>query len=190
MKQEIIMMTKTGISILLSVIVMALSPNIAMAVDTAGSSSSIAAWPLILLVILIIVFRKKIFAEATPEPEHHEEAGTPEAAKPVAAKQEPVKQEAVKQEAVKKAPAKPQAAKKATPAKKPASKPKAKAASGLIDLTTDGKQCQASTAKGTRCKRTTTLENITTTVDGKTYQLTVCTQHNNDKLKIFSELLK
>jgi outer membrane biosynthesis protein TonB len=182
------MMIKTGISILLSAIVMALSPNVAMAVEKTGSSSSIAAWPLVLLIVVIIIFRKKIFAESTPEPEHQEELVTPEPAKPVAAKQEPVKQQAVKKEAVKKAPAKPQAAKKATPAKKPASKPKA--TSGPIDLTTDGKQCQASTAKGTRCKRTTTLENITTTVEGKTYQLTVCTQHNNDKLKIFSELLK
>jgi len=165
---------------------MALSSNVALAVDKTGSSSSIAAWPLILLVVIIIVFRKKIFAEATPEPEHQEEAEAPEPAKPApAAKQEPVKPEAVKQ-----APAEPQVTKKETPAKKPASKPKAKAASGPIDLMTDGKQCQASTAKGTRCKRTTTLENITTTVDGKTYQLTVCTQHNNDKLKIFSELLK
>ena len=170
------MMIKTGISILLSAIVMALSPNVAMAVDKAGSSSSIAAWPLVLLVVIVIIFRKKIFAEATPEPEH-QEPDAPEAAKPAPA--------AVKQEA-----AKPQATKKAAPAKKPASKPKAKVTSGPIDLTDDSKQCQASTTKGTRCKRTTTLENITATVDGKTYQLTVCTQHNNDKLKIFSELLK
>ena len=167
------MMIKTGISILLSAIVMALSPNVAMAVDKAGSSSSIAAWPLVLLVVIVIIFRKKIFAEATPEPEHQE----PESSKPAPA--------AVKQEA-----AIPQSTKKAAPAKKPASKPKAKVTSGPIDLTDDSKQCQASTTKGTRCKRTTTLENITATVDGKTYQLTVCTQHNNDKLKIFSELLK
>lgn len=175
------MMIKTGISILLSAIVMALSPNIAMAVEKTGSSSSIAAWPLVVLVVVILIFRKKIFAEATPEPEH-QEPDAPEPAKPAA----------VKQEAVKQAPAKPQATKKETPAKKPASKPKAKAkvTSGTIDLTGDGKQCQASTTKGTRCKRTTTLENITTTANGKTYQVTVCSQHNNDKLKIFSELLK
>ena len=184
------MMIKTGISILLSVIVMALSPNIAMAVEKTGSSSSIAAWPLVLLVVIIIVFRKKIFAEATPEAEHHEEPAAPEPAKPAAAKQEPVKQAAVKHEALKQAPTKPQGTKKETPAKKPASTPKAKVTPSIINLTSDGKQCQASTTKGTRCKRTTTLENITATVDGKTYQLTVCTQHNNDKLKIFSELLK
>jgi hypothetical protein len=182
------MITKTGISILLSTIVMALSSNVALAVDKTGSSSSIAAWPLILLVVLIIIFRKKIFAEATPEPDHQEEAGAPEPAKPAAAaKQETVKQEAVKQET-----AKPKQAKKAAPAKKPASKakPSAKVSSDPIDLTDDGKQCQASTTKGTRCKRTSTLENTTATVDGKTYKLTVCSQHNNDKLKVFSELLK
>ena len=181
------MMIKTGISILLSAIVMALSPTVAMAVDKAGSSSSIAAWPLVLFVVIVIIFRKKIFAEATPEPEH-QEPDAPEPVKQEAAKPAPVavKQEAKKPQATKKA----APAKKATPAKKPASKPKAKATSGPIDLTDDSKQCQASTTKGTRCKRTTTLENTTTTVDGKTYQLTVCSQHNNDKLKIFSELLK
>jgi len=182
------MIIKTGISILLSTIVIALSSNVALAVDKTGSSSSIAAWPLILLVVLIIVFRKKIFAEATPEPDHQEEADAPEpAAKPAAAKQETVKQEAVKQETTK-----PKQAKKAAPAKKPASKakPNTKVTSGPIDLTDDGKQCQASTTKGTRCKRTSTLENTTATVDGKTYKLTVCSQHNNEKLKIFSELIK
>jgi len=184
------MIIKTSISILLSAIVMALTPNVVMAVEKTGSSSApIAAWPLVLFIVIVIILRKRIFAEATPEPEHHEEPDTQEPAKPAAAKQKPVKKEAVKQ-----APAKPQVTKKATPAKKttPAKKPenKAKATSGPIDLTDDSKQCQASTTKGTRCKRTTTLENTTATVDGKTYQLTVCTQHNNDKLKIFSGLLK
>ena len=181
------MIIKTGISILLSTIVMALSSNIAMAVENSGSSSSIAAWPLVLFIVIVIIFRKKIFAEATPEPEHQEEAEAPEPAKPAAAKKETVKKEVVK-----KAAAQPQATKKETPAKKPATKAKEKpkTASSIIDLTGDGKQCQASTTKGTRCKRTTTLENTTATVEGKTYKLTVCTQHNNDKLKIFSDLLK
>ena len=180
------MIIKTSISILLSTIAMALSSNVAMAVEKTGSSSSFAAWPLILFVVIVILLRKKIFAEATPHPEH-QEPDSPEPAKQEAAK--PAKSAAAKQETVKQEAVKPQATKKATPAKKPASKKKA-AASGTIDITGDGKQCQASTTKGTRCKRTTTLDNTTATIDGKTYKLTVCSQHNNDKLKIFSELLK
>lgn len=183
------MILKTGISILLSTLILALSSNLAMAVEKTGSSSSIAAWPLVLFVVIVIILRKKIFAEATPEPDHQE----PEITEAV--KQDSTKQESIKQKVAQKEPAKtkqkttkPQATKKATSAKKTVSKKKA-TANSTIDLTDDSKQCQASTVKGTRCKRTTTLENISTPVDGKTYQLTVCSQHNNDKLKIFSELL-
>jgi len=59
-----------------------------------------------------------------------------------------------------------------------------------IDLKDGMEQCQASTAKGTRCKRKTNLEETSLTIDDKTYQLTVCKQHNTDGLKPFSELLK
>ena len=54
----------------------------------------------------------------------------------------------------------------------------------------NSQQCQASTAKGTRCKRKTTLEDTSVSIDNKTYLLTVCRQHNNDHLEPFSELIK
>ncbi|WP_143736033.1 hypothetical protein [Methyloprofundus sedimenti] len=60
----------------------------------------------------------------------------------------------------------------------------------IIDLKDNGQQCQASTAKGTRCKRKTTLEDTSVTIDDKTYLLTVCRQHNTEQLKPFSELIK
>jgi len=60
----------------------------------------------------------------------------------------------------------------------------------IIDLKDNSQQCQASTAKGTRCKRKTTLEDTSVSIDNKTYLLTVCRQHNNDHLEPFSELIK
>lgn len=59
-----------------------------------------------------------------------------------------------------------------------------------IDLKDGTEQCQASTAKGTRCKRKTNLEETRITIDNTAYQLTVCKQHNTKGLKPFSELLK
>lgn len=60
----------------------------------------------------------------------------------------------------------------------------------IIDLKDELNQCQASTAKGTRCKRATNLETTTVSIENKTYQLTVCKQHNTDTLKPFLELIK
>ena len=60
----------------------------------------------------------------------------------------------------------------------------------IIDLKDNSLQCQASTVKGTRCKRKTTLEDTSVSIDNKTYLLTVCRQHNNDHLKPFSGLIK
>lgn len=62
--------------------------------------------------------------------------------------------------------------------------------SDKIDLKDELKQCQASTAKGTRCKRTTTLEDRNITIDDKTYTLTVCKQHNTDALKPFAGIIE
>jgi len=60
----------------------------------------------------------------------------------------------------------------------------------IIDLKDGLNQCQASTAKGTRCKRKTTLTDARISIADNTYQLTVCKQHNTDDLKPFSELIK
>ena len=169
------MTIKKSVTIQLSTLIIAFSSEIAMAADK-SSSSSFAAWPLIVFFVVLIVLRKKIFAEATvdaSDSDPQETSAEPEQAAPVA------KPEVVAETKTEKTEAKPKKA-----------KAKTKAKSDSIDLSADDKQCQGSTAKGTRCKRTTTLEKTTITIDGKTYNVTVCSQHNNDKLKIFSGLLK
>lgn len=65
-----------------------------------------------------------------------------------------------------------------------------KADDNIIDLKDNSQQCQGSTAKGTRCKRKTTLEDASVTIDGKIYLLIACRQHNNERLKPFAELIK
>jgi len=60
----------------------------------------------------------------------------------------------------------------------------------IIELKDELNQCQASTAKGTRCKRATNLETTTLSIGNKTYRLTVCKQHNAKNLKPFAELIK
>lgn len=163
---------------LFSLIVLFLSTDIALAVEKTTSSASMSYWPLIALFVLLVIFRKKLFNEATPqdyEPDHDK---TPEA-KPAA-----VEKPKAKVETKAKAPT------KAKTASKPKSVPKAKAKPSRIDLKDDGNQCQASTAKGSRCKRTTTLEDASVTIDGTTYDLTVCSQHNNDSIKPFADLIK
>jgi hypothetical protein len=59
-----------------------------------------------------------------------------------------------------------------------------------IDLKDSLNRCQAGTSKGTRCKRESSLEDTSISIDDKTYLLTVCKQHNTKKLKPFSGLIK
>jgi hypothetical protein len=63
-----------------------------------------------------------------------------------------------------------------------------KSASTVIHLD-DGKQCQASTVKGTQCKHTTHLGHIQRTINKQKYQFTVCNQHHNETFKPFAPLL-
>ncbi len=63
-------------------------------------------------------------------------------------------------------------------------------AEGDIDLKDGLNRCQASTSKGARCKRETSLENTSISIEGKTYLLTVCSQHNTKKLKPYLGLIK
>lgn len=147
----------------ITAIFISFSSEIAFAVENNNSDSPMTIWPLLLLVAILFVFRKQLFAAATAHTEEPEQkVDTP----------------------IKKEPA----PKKTTTAKKTTSKAKetkAKEKTDSIDLNDDSKQCQASTAKGSRCKRTTTLEKTSVTIDGTTYHLTVCSQHNNDALKPF-----
>lgn len=65
---------------------------------------------------------------------------------------------------------------------------KPKPASTTIHLD-DGKQCQASTVKGTQCKHTTHLGHIQRTINKQKYQFSVCNQHHNETFKPFAPLL-
>lgn len=166
------MMTKIhSLTVLKSLSLFALSSNMVQAVETTDSSSSISLWPFILFAIILIAFRKKIMGEATPNPEdhgaeHHE-----------VTEQKP-------QKSVEQDPPIP------SPVEESLSPAEPEAKAGNINLKDDSGQCQASTTKGTRCKRTTTLEEASITIDGTTYDLTVCKQHNNDAMKPFADLIK
>ncbi|MCK4841639.1 MAG: hypothetical protein KAT04_07120, partial [Methylococcales bacterium] len=56
---------KKSIIIPLSLTIMSVNSEMVMAVEKTSSSSSFAGWPLIALVVLLVVFRKQLFAEAT-----------------------------------------------------------------------------------------------------------------------------
>lgn len=166
----------------LGIITLSLASSLALAaVEGADPDASFAGWPLPLLIGLVLIFRKKIFsevdqsireAEGQDNQESSQEIGEPVDVKTTVQVKEPEPSEAVsavndssgdKEQKI------------STPA--------------VIDLSGDD-QCQASTAKGTRCKRKTTLETISKVINNKKYQLTICAQHNNNKLKVFFGLIK
>jgi len=166
------MFANKGVTAVLSTIIFTLSSSFALAAES--SSAAFAGWPILALFAVVAIFRKKIFTGTTlqeSEPETKKQVKT----KSVSKKSTP--------------PAQKKTTKKAA-ATKAEAQPKEKNSPGTIDLTDEGKQCQASTAKGTQCKRTNTLEKKSIKIDGTTYQLTVCSQHNNDSLKPYSKLIK
>ncbi len=65
-----------------------------------------------------------------------------------------------------------------------------KTETSLIDLSIDAGQCQAETAKGTRCSRTVNLETIVVTIKNKLYQFATCKQHNRKSFKPHPKVLK
>jgi hypothetical protein len=101
-------------------------------------------------------------------------AATKKASKPVAKKSAPAK---------KRAPAK-----KAKPAAA-APKKAAPKASGTTDISINTR-CQAGTAKGTQCKRTSQLTQIQRTINKQKYKVTVCSQHDNSSFKPYDGLIK
>lgn len=163
------MFANKGITVIFSTIIFTLSSSIAFAAEK--TSASFAGWPILVLIAAIFIFRKKIFAETSDQESETEK---------------PVKPEKVKEESA----ASPTPTQEKTKKEKATAKPKVQSSSGDIDLTEDGKRCQAGTAKGSQCKRTNTLETASLEIDGSTYQLTVCSQHNNDSLKPHSKLIK
>ena len=140
-----------------------ISPEIAMATEDSMTSFLPPIWPFLAFVLFVIIFRKQLNCVPPFEPEEDE--------KPVSIDQEQV-------------PPEPEIA-TATD-----TDTTTEVINNIIDLKDNRQQCQASTAKGTRCKRKTTLENTSISIDDKTYLLTVCRQHNTDHLKPFPEFIK
>ena len=149
-----------------------LSPNIARAAEDSISSFLPPIWPFIAIMMFIFVFRKQLNCVLPSEPQKkpppQEEPTSQE--EPVS----PLNQEQISTE--------PETPNDATDIDSGVS-------DTIIDLKDNSQQCQASTAKGTRCKRKTTLEETSVTIDEKNYFLTVCRQHNTSTLKPFKELI-
>jgi len=162
----------------LSTLITSLSSSMAIAAENNSTDASFAGWPLPLFIALLFIFRKKIFTEKNIDylkEDNHNSVAT---------------------EQQEKMPHSNTASSEKKPSPKNTSKiivnpkkkePKANTSSKNIN---NDSQCQASTAKGTRCKRTTSLEKTSITIGNQTYNLTVCNQHNNTKLKPFPELIK
>lgn len=159
------MTTNKPTIVTLSSIIFSFNSNIATAAESTNIVTSFPGWPLLLLLALVLIFRKKIFVDESEIQQSTEPLNKEEQQETASFSEE-------------------------TPSEKnPVDEQKTKTSSSNIDISNDN-QCQASTAKGTRCKRTTTLEKTNITITNKTYQLTVCSQHNNKKLKPFPELIK
>lgn len=138
-----------------------LNSEIALAANDGFSELLPPIWPFFLVIGLIFIFRKQL--NCVPHQDLSEVS-------PVVNNAQPVAKVAVS------------TANESPSATESSAKP--------IDLTDNSHQCQASTAKGTRCKRKNTLEEVTITLDGVLYKLTTCAQHNNDALKPYPGLIK
>ncbi|NOQ65529.1 MAG: hypothetical protein GQ582_13540 [Methyloprofundus sp.] len=147
----------------------ALNSGVAIAAEDSLTDYVPAIWPFFVLIGLIFVFKDFLncvppidLSESEPEPEPKLETKT---------KTQPEPSDKPKQEEV--------------VAESPAA-----TEDDLIDLRDNSGQCQASTAKGTRCKRKNTLSDATLTINNKEYLITACAQHHNDALKPYPGLLE
>lgn len=145
------MITRNCLIVPLGALAITFSSEIALAIESTDTGQSIAMWPIIVAVAVLIILRKQLIAEATSQKQEHDEPDAPK---------EKIKVEATK------------------------------AKTGNIDLKDGSGQCQANTVKGTRCRGKSNLTDASITIDGTSYDLTVCRQHNNDTIKPFSELIK
>ncbi|NOQ14807.1 MAG: hypothetical protein GQ583_10090 [Methyloprofundus sp.] len=155
------MLNIRSISVSVIATLITFSPTITLAAEQSTSSLLPPIWPFIAFVILVIVFRKQL--NCVPPFESPEEPASP-------VNQEPIPT--------------------ATETPDTAADIDTEVNDNIIDLKDNSQQCQASTAKGARCKRKTTLEDTSLTIDEKTYLLTVCRQHNTSSLKPYPELIK
>ena len=143
-----------------------ISPEITMAAEDTMSSILPPIWPFIAIVLFIIFFRKQL--NCVPPSTFNPQEETPLSIIEEQLAPEPE-----------------------TPAQTiTTDTDTTEAKDNIIDLKDNSQQCQASTAKGTRCKRTTTLEDTSISMDNKSYLLTVCRQHNTDLIIPYSKPLK
>ena len=149
-------------------------------------SSMVPIWPFLVIVALIFFFRKQLnCAPPFKSPEDTATKSPEDTATAIV--QEPATVEADEPQTKPEPEQEPVAP---TSTVIPEATTTADINDNIIDLKDNSQQCQASTAKGTRCKRKTTLEDAAVTIDDKTYLLTVCRQHNTEQLQPFSELIK
>lgn len=173
------------------VTVSVLSSAALAAVEGSSPDASFAGWPLPLLIGLVLVFKKQIFSEVRldiEEAERQEVGDEPETVEPVE-EVAPVAEIVPEVVVVKKKEKKIKASVVDTSATDNKKASKKSSSPEVVDLSSDT-QCQASTAKGTRCKRKTGLETVKKVINNKAYVLKICNQHNNKKLKVFFGLIK
>ena len=163
------MLTKKSMSAPILAIFMSLCSGNSIAAEDSISSILPPVWPLIAIVLFIFVFRKQL--NCVPPFKPQDEIPSPVNKEPLVTKPE----------------SKPEAP---TPTITPDTETTEDVSESIIDLKDNSQQCQASTTKGTRCKRKTTLEDTSISIGDKTYLLTVCRQHNSKQLKPFPELIK
>ena len=177
------MLTKKSISTPLLTTSIFLGSGNAFAADE-SITSMVPIWPLLVIIGFIFIFRKQL--NCVPPIDLEEEP-------PVTTDQEQITDEPTEPEASETPSPKttPETTEVETePDPEPDTETTAEANDNIIDLKDNSEQCQGSTAKGTRCKRKTTLEDASITIDGITYLLTVCRQHNTNQLKPYSGLIK
>jgi hypothetical protein len=193
-----------------SIIIVALISSAALAaVEGASPDASFAGWPLPLLIGLVLIFRKQIFSEVARDIEaaegEQQEVGVEKQQETIESvevevevveeeeKTAPVEvveaeKEVVSTQGIESKP-EPEPEPTVVKADSDSNKQEKINTSDIIDLSGDT-QCQGSTAKGTRCKRKTTLKTVEQVINEKVYRLTICAQHNNDRLKVFFGLIK
>ena len=129
-----------------------------------ADSSSSSIWMVIITFGIVgFIYRDKIIKNSLPEPISH----APPAINTSTGNKKQVKKSAP-----------------------PAVKKTATTPSGILKLGENATQCQATTTKGTRCSRTTSLVIIKRTINKQKCQLAVCNQHNNSSFQAYLPIIK
>lgn len=176
------MLTKRSLSAPALTTLISLNSEISYASED-SLSSAFPVWPFFAIVFLIFIFRKQL--NCVPRISLNQNS-----TQPTIPEKSPPPEKPVVEQKTTPTPEKKVIPEKTSEAVVASTETKADISKDIIDLKDNSLQCQASTAKGTRCKRKTTLEETTLSLNNKKYLLTVCTQHNNDHLKPYPGLIK